>query len=182
MDFMCLDFVNSWFYDDKAQVVDKLAETVWLDAFFSRWAQPALSLSEPMLTELQTFRGGLYQAFAQLCSGEGLSDESLSLLNSALAAGRAEEQLCMERGQYRLKTLPQCSPLDWLRYQLAQSFTQLLLHHDITLLKHCGNPDCVWFLFDSSKNRSRKWCCNTCASLMKVRRFRADKKRVGESS
>ena len=35
----------------------------------------------------------------------------------------------------------------------------------------CGAPDCLWLFYDSSKNRSRRWCdMRQCGNRMKARR------------
>jgi predicted RNA-binding Zn ribbon-like protein len=40
-------------------------------------------------------------------------------------------------------------------------------------LKICGNPDCERLFFDTSKNRTGRWCDEACGNRMRVRRFRA---------
>ena len=41
------------------------------------------------------------------------------------------------------------------------------------LVRRCGNPDCVLFFFDTTRNHRRQWCSmGTCGNLMKVRAFR----------
>ncbi|TMC65135.1 MAG: CGNR zinc finger domain-containing protein [Chloroflexota bacterium] len=37
----------------------------------------------------------------------------------------------------------------------------------------CENPDCRWVYYDESANQNRRWCEDSCANLMRVRRFRA---------
>jgi len=40
-------------------------------------------------------------------------------------------------------------------------------------LKLCANPDCSRAFYDSSRNRSGRWCSMaTCGNRMKARRFR----------
>jgi len=40
-------------------------------------------------------------------------------------------------------------------------------------LKQCANPDCQWVFFDSSRNRSGRWCSmGECGDVMKARAYR----------
>jgi len=40
-------------------------------------------------------------------------------------------------------------------------------------LKLCPAEDCLWAFFDSSKNRSRRWCSmNVCGNRTKTRSYR----------
>jgi predicted RNA-binding Zn ribbon-like protein len=40
-------------------------------------------------------------------------------------------------------------------------------------IKACGDPDCRWAFYDSSKNHSGRWCdMATCGNRMKARAFR----------
>lgn len=176
MEPMCLEFVNSWWHDTEGTVINKLAEPAWLVSFCETWNLPAPAVTNSSLKTLQDFRDALYGVISQLCTEGALSEESMAFLNSGLALGRSQERFYAEGGQYHIETIPKSSALDWLLYHVTASFTNLLLSQGAQRLKHCGNPNCVWFFYDSSKNHSRKWCGNTCASLIKVRKFRAEKK------
>jgi predicted RNA-binding Zn ribbon-like protein len=52
------------------------------------------------------------------------------------------------------------------------------LHHGLELLetapdrvKHCQNPDCVLWFFDTTRNGTRRWCSMAvCGNRMKARR------------
>jgi len=49
-------------------------------------------------------------------------------------------------------------------------------------LKACANPDCQWIYFDSSRNRSGRWCSmNECGEVMKSRAYRR-RARTGEAA
>ncbi|WP_207652184.1 CGNR zinc finger domain-containing protein [Clostridium oryzae] len=66
--------------------------------------------------------------------------------------------------------------LNYIIAEIAASFANLLIYHDISRLKKCKNPDCNWFFHDETKSRTKIWCDNNCANLMKVRKFRRRKK------
>jgi predicted RNA-binding Zn ribbon-like protein len=57
--------------------------------------------------------------------------------------------------------------------EVAASFAELLATGDPTRIKVCANRDCGWFVYDESRNRTRRWCESTgCGNLIKVRRYR----------
>jgi predicted RNA-binding Zn ribbon-like protein len=62
---------------------------------------------------------------------------------------------------------------DWIFRKIAASFATSLVEHEYTHIKQCENPDCRWFYYDESWNQSRRWCEDSCANLIRVRRFRA---------
>jgi Conserved protein containing a Zn-ribbon-like motif, possibly RNA-binding len=40
-------------------------------------------------------------------------------------------------------------------------------------LRSCRNPDCGWIYYDSSKNRSGRWCSTECSTVMRTRTYRS---------
>jgi predicted RNA-binding Zn ribbon-like protein len=61
--------------------------------------------------------------------------------------------------------------------EMAVSVFQLLNEGSPDRLKVCRNPDCSWLFYDASLNHSRRWCsARACGNLLKVRRFRAERK------
>jgi predicted RNA-binding Zn ribbon-like protein len=50
-------------------------------------------------------------------------------------------------------------------------------------LKLCPAEDCLWAFFDSSKNRSRRWCSmNVCGNRTKTREYRRRRAATAERS
>lgn len=48
-------------------------------------------------------------------------------------------------------------------------------------LKACGNPDCLWVFYDSSKNGLGRWCdMQLCGARHKMRRYR-ERQRSGQA-
>ena len=56
---------------------------------------------------------------------------------------------------------------------VAEAAADLLGAKKPELIRRCGNPDCVLFFYDATRNHRRQWCAmGTCGNLMKVRAFR----------
>lgn len=76
----------------------------------------------------------------------------------------------------RLVFSPVANRLAAFPAEIVQAFVESLTGDGESRLKVCRNPDCLWVFYDRSKNRSRRWCEDTCGNLMKVRRFRQKQK------
>ena len=61
----------------------------------------------------------------------------------------------------------------------VSSAIELLTEGDLARVKHCpGAGDCGWLFYDTSRNRSRRWCSmEGCGSRVKMRRQYAKEKR-----
>jgi predicted RNA-binding Zn ribbon-like protein len=52
---------------------------------------------------------------------------------------------------------------------IAQAAAALLCDRDVSAIKKCDNPACVLYFYDTSRNRTRRWCSmQTCGNRMKV--------------
>jgi predicted RNA-binding Zn ribbon-like protein len=57
---------------------------------------------------------------------------------------------------------------------LAIAWTELGITGDIARLKRCAEHSCAWVFWDTSKNRSRRWCAmRVCGNRTKARRYAA---------
>ena len=177
MEMLCLDFMNSLWYQTHDLLCEPFADPDWAAAFFRRWDLPvAGGLSEIQLAELLQLRDLLLVAMDQLAAPQSLPAELIQAINEYL--GRTPLHYRLEVGAGKFAALLQPLQQDW-HYVLTKiciSFGQLIGMYRVERIKRCGNPLCRWVFYDESKNNSRKWCCNTCASLIKVRRFRAKRR------
>ena len=55
---------------------------------------------------------------------------------------------------------------------IGESAADLLCGGDLSRVKECANSGCGAFLYDTSKNRGRRWCTTTgCGNRMRVAAF-----------
>lgn len=179
MEFLCLMFINSRWYLSHKPFRDPLEDAAWRKQFAQRWNLPEVTPSMPGFARLPAFREFMFQAALPLTDGQPVPGEALYTLNQILREGTPQTQIIRQGEGYRLETLQQTGPIPWVQYQIARSFAALLTDYPLACLHQCANPDCDWIFYDSSKNHTRKWCDQKCASLMKVRRYR-QKQRVKE--
>lgn len=172
MDFLCLDFINSRWYITHKPFHDPLDSRDWLEKISTRYSLPEICLVKN-IGELKTFRELLFHALLELCIECKIQGIYIQKVNDILANGHVQSVLIPKGGGYCLQVQHHCDDLTWEMYQIALSFSELITEYPIHNLKKCGNPDCDWIFYDDSKSHTRKWCDNRCASLMKVRKFRA---------
>lgn len=177
MDFLCLDFVNSRWYIEHKPFFDPLSDQKWLAQFCDRWNLPEITPSMGGFDQLMAFRELLFQSLMKLCMGQTIGSQEITEVNQILLSGNSQKILIQQNDSFLLKTQQQSDSITWTMYQIALSFAVLITEYPLAYLKKCGNPECDWIFYDDSKSHTRKWCDNKCASLMKVRKFRASRKK-----
>lgn len=177
MEFLCLDFVNSSWYITHKPFSDPLRDNGWFGRLAGKYDMelpPAPKADE--LEELLELRSFLSQVFDKLITGITLEESDIKLVNNYMRPARFHRELKCTGGACSLQDVPEILNWDWFMAEVAASFSRLLSSELVNCLKVCQNPDCKWLFIDKSKSRNRKWCDDTCATLMKVRRFRQREK------
>lgn len=182
MEFVALEFLNSDWHDwhGSGLHIDRLEQPAWIADFLAQWQlkiDPAVD--EAAQTALKELRGLLRRLLETLVAGRSLAAADVAALNHYLSLSAFKRQLNFEAGGQQLR--PELRPVqkdwDWALAELANSFAELITQHDTERLRICRNPDCGWIFYDSSRNKTRRWCeDSTCGSLNRVRRFRQRQK------
>lgn len=176
MSILCLDFINSQWYNSHKPFEEPLKSAIWRDEFCQKWGLPNVEESEEIISELETLRGFLHEVAIEYVSGREISEVNLKKLNHHLKLAHAPRQLKKDGQKLLWSIKPSDNTLDWMMAQIVLSFAAMLTEYPVDRVKLCGNPDCGWIFYDESKSKTKKWCENTCASLIKVRKFRANQK------
>lgn len=175
MELLCLDFMNSDVRDylGGGRRTDRLRDPEWLASFLSRWG-----LGDPgtpgraVAADLQALRSAMWRVVEAMVEERASGGEDLATVDAALAAAPLRRRLVHDGGGVQVRLEPARRDWAWIASEVAASFGELLSAHDAHRLKLCGNPDCRWVFYDESKNRTRRWCADSCGNLIKVRRFR----------
>ncbi|OJV62781.1 MAG: hypothetical protein BGO41_00150 [Clostridiales bacterium 38-18] len=172
---LAMDFVNTKWYIEHEMMRDLLEDQEW----FSRWlAKYGHQLDKhffdtpDLLVHLRKMRLFLNQCFDQLASAYTLSEDSINLLNDYSDEFASSIHLAHEDNSFVLKQINTPLTLEAFKGLLSNSLILLIVETELSRLRICDNDECKWLFIDSTKSRTKKWCCNTCASLVKVRKFR----------
>lgn len=173
MDVLCINFINTNWYNTHRDNREPFEDKSWLQSFQEKWGLQTETPPRDKDTEnLKKLREVLEKAMDIIMVGDELSQEQLNDINGYLSLSVVSKSIEFKNKQYVAGFKPIKRDWNWVMSEVAASFAELISSQDIKRIKRCENPECRWVFYDESKNRTRRWCDNTCASLIKVRKFR----------
>jgi predicted RNA-binding Zn ribbon-like protein len=175
---LCLEFVNSSWYITHKTLVDPLNDAEWLMKLADKWNIKSLpSPTEVQRASLIELRSKFAKLLDKAIEGDKLTREDIEFVNNYMVNASFYRQLQDEKGTFKLCDIPESSNWNWFMAEVAASYSRLYSSAAVNSLKKCQNTECGWFFIDESKSGNRKWCDDTCATLIKVRRFRQKQKK-----
>ena len=121
----------------------------------------------------RSLRETLRHTIDGVVKGRGVSTEGLAAINFVLAENDGGLRVERHGGGFRTRFISRPTQPISLLGHVAESAADLLSSRDLRLVRRCGNPDCVLYFYDATRNHKRQWCAmGTCGNLMKVRAFR----------
>ena len=94
----------------------------------------------------------------------------VATMNEAATASRLRARFGAD-GKARLE--PEAGGVEGAMGRVVAAVFTAMADDDWSRLKLCSSPTCRWVLYDSSRNRSSRWCTMaTCGNRQKARRFR----------
>lgn len=190
-----LDLLNSDWHDHlgSGRSEDRLEDPAWLDAYLNRHGIDTAGIPRDRLVaslrDLRTLLRRIADAYVRRAKVPTSDWDALNLQFSRAPLMRKVEPAGQDKAgapsprparsspRPRLKLVPLAGRLESILGEISSSFVQTLEAGDPARVKICRNADCRWVFYDRSKNKTRKWCEETCGNLMKVRRFRKRHKR-----
>ncbi|TKJ30644.1 CGNR zinc finger domain-containing protein [Blastococcus sp. CCUG 61487] len=149
----------------------------WAGAFLSsheEWFTPGTSF------ELSAGEVQRAAATAELVRAVALAEtqpDVLDRLNELLALARPRPYATDHDGELHLHYARPDSPaLEQLTTTVAMGLSQVVVQHGWQRLGVCAAENCDDVYVDTSRNASRRYCSNTCASRSTVAAYRARQK------
>jgi predicted RNA-binding Zn ribbon-like protein len=180
VDFLWAELINSNWRDHRGTGAceDRIGNDAWLATFLKRagWKNEHLPDAEDResLRQMRTFLGQLVEC---ALDGQELTAKHVERLNRALAGSPVIRRLEIKSGMKSTNFEPVDDGIDAILGTVAASFVAVLTEGDPARIKVCANQDCGWVIYDSSRNRTRRWCDKTeCGNLIKVREHRLRKR------
>jgi predicted RNA-binding Zn ribbon-like protein len=104
-------------------------------------------------------------------------DDVLTRLNELLALARPRPYATDHDGELHLHyARPDATAVEQLTTTVAMGLSQVVVQHGWERLGVCSAEGCDNVYVDTSRNASRRYCSNTCASRSTVAAYRARKK------
>jgi len=186
---LCLDFANTADWHRTSRPGERLqscaALAVWAQAAGQIDAQEARQLTDyvgrhpgkarKILRRAIALREAVYRIFSDASEGKKSSDKDLELLNFELAEGLSRRMLTSTTDGYSWKWEADTSAKRLTRtlWEVARSAAELLTSPpELARVRQCADDrGCGWLFFDTSRNRTRKWCdIRDCGNRAKARR------------
>jgi predicted RNA-binding Zn ribbon-like protein len=119
--------------------------------------------------EAIALRRALRTSVERLTTGKSPPADAVATINRALASRPAYRQLVRRGSGLVSRTQSGEETALHLLVPVAESAAWLLEHGDRTLLRRCGNPGCILYFYDTTKNARRRWCSMAgCGSRAKA--------------
>lgn len=172
MRFLCIEILNSNRVDFQSSntLRDMLEDENWMRELLKQWYMAPLPVSLTALNKIKELREQMYS----FLTGK---HENIKAINLVLKSVSSRMWLDIRQDRYTFDYGYDVIGWDLVLWHIAKSFADMLCNHDQSRIKICDNPDCGWVFYDTSRNKSRRWCSeSSCGNLMKVRRFRERQK------
>jgi len=185
VDPLWADLVNSDWHDHRGTGAreDRLGNDAWLGRFLARagWSGDRLP-GDGDREALRRLRALLRRIVDAVRTDGIVPDADLAALNQVLGASPVARRLVQTEDGRSVVLDPVGDGIETVLGPVAASFVTMLAEGEPERIKVCANPDCGWVIYDSSRNRTRRWCeAAECGNLVKVRRHRARKRAAARS-
>lgn len=185
---LCMDFINtiSWRESDEkrrdwftsyAKLVDWcihaeiLTEHQATDLLLKAEEKP--TEARDVLKRTIEMREVMYRIFKSISKETSPHPQDLERFNECVNIFYQTLHVIHEKDHYALKFKHNENSMDIMLPPILQSAIDLLVSKsDLERVKQCEGDPCGWLFFDTSRNRSRRWCSMAdCGNRAKARRF-----------
>jgi predicted RNA-binding Zn ribbon-like protein len=124
--------------------------------------------------QAHALRGALGQLARAIVDGMPVPERAIQIVNRVLRAAPTHRELRYEEGAWVAREVRVGSEPLALLAPIAHSAADFLLTGDRSRVRACGNPACVLFFYDRTRNGRRRFCSTaTCGNRVKAaRRYR----------
>jgi len=180
---LCLDFANTVAWrgsepEESLRTPDALID--WCEsngtlgdtsAHLRAWSRGHPEKAAVLFADAIKLRESIYRTFVALADSRAPEPADLALLKRSLAqapvrriVARVQEGFGWRLDHEPLSAASLLAPVLW-------SAGDLLVSRQLSRLRHCSNPKCLWLFLDDSKNGSRRWCSmQSCGNRAKAHR------------
>lgn len=185
--WLCLDFINMMSNHDSQQPLEKLSSY----ADFIAWAQQANLLSyeeaisktrlaerfpgkaRDLLTQTRSLREIMFRLFSAVVTHQEAPETDIHALNNAISQTYSHLMIRPAHEGFQWDWMSNGTELESVLWPIVHSAAELITSEQLKRVGKCCDEECGWLFFDTSKNRSRRWCSmDSCGNVAKVRRHR----------
>jgi len=142
------------------------------DAEWLAQAAAGDSIGDRLLREALELREHIYELGVALAGRRPVPPRPIEGLTRAHARALARAKLAPVDGNFGWEWSPRESPVEAVVGPISLSALTLLQQSDLARVKQCQGEKCGWLFFDTTKNKSRRWCeMEICGNRAKQKRF-----------
>jgi predicted RNA-binding Zn ribbon-like protein len=132
------------------------------------------ALARRLLRRALDLREALHSIGVAVAAGDAAPAPEVARLAKEHAACVACAQLTPDDARYVWSWIPREAPVEALLGPIALSALATLGQADLKRVKRCEGEKCGWLFFDTTKNKSRRWCeMEICGNRAKQKRHGA---------
>ena len=190
--WLCLDFANTvgWHASENpVESLNKYADLIkWSvdrgiisgdarDVLLRKGEEEPIE-AQAVLEKAREIRENIYQILSDIAHGHPINIADLKGFNKALANTLSHSRLATYERGLKWDWDSRSDKLDSVIWPVVKSAVDLMTSESIKRVGQCADEKgCGWLFWDSSRNRSRRWCdMSDCGNRAKVRRFYAKSK------
>jgi len=134
--------------------------------------------AQAVLGKAREAREDIYGILSDTAHGKPVRTSELRGFNKALVSALSHSRLAPHEGRLKWEWDFRSERLDSVMWPVVRSAVDLMTSEAIKRVGQCADErGCGWLFWDSSRNRSRRWCdMSDCGNRAKVRRFYARKR------
>ncbi len=135
-----------------------------------------------LLDQATTTRDCIHRCGAALAAGRQPDPADLDLLGRLHATNLGAAKLAPQDGGFGWAWAPADGPVQAILGPIVLSALLLLTRKDLTRVKECPGHHCGWLFFDTTKNKTRRWCeMSVCGNRAKQNRHVQRRRQTGAS-
>jgi len=137
--------------------------------------------SERVLHRAVQLRELMYRMFSSVAVKSPPKKEDLAIFNKNLSKMMALSKLELAESGFKWNVDGNKESLGWMLNSIIRSAFMLLTSNELNRVKMCADKrGCGWLFFDTSKNKSRRWCdMSDCGNKAKTTRYYHRKHKKG---
>jgi predicted RNA-binding Zn ribbon-like protein len=183
---LCLDFANTLDWHASDHPIEKLTTYADLVAWahkigllnedaarrLANQAEQHPRMADAALEKARTLREAIYAIFVAASRGRTPETADVDTVNATLAELLNRSRLVKSEGGFVWDWGGSEDDLDQILWWAVQSATEVLTSDDLLRVGQCADDrGCGWLFYDTSKNRTRRWCdMRGCGNRAKARR------------
>lgn len=184
--WLCLDFANTVGWHASANPEEKLIKYTDLINWSKqvgilsndeaerliRLANNKPAEAEKILEKARLIREAIYNIFLKVSHKLPVEQAGLTVLNKAISTMHARSKLIYKDNNFLWDWHSDKERLDFVIWPILRSATELMTSDALQRVGQCADEEgCGWLFWDSSRNKSRRWCdMQDCGNRAKARR------------